>query len=438
LSLTLSTQAFATSYFASPDGTGDGCSFDEPSSLTNLFETENSVCEEGETGTRALAGGDQINLLDGDYGYFDDISGFGSGLTGRVTIKPVDADAVAKFDFIDIDNSSNLKFSGIKVQPDDYTDKSNCDINWKGKALFCIRGGSSNILIEDSVIDSGFDLEGQAELGLENLVDFYAENLIGIALWDASNIQIQGNKFTNQKFSIQTNPASDVTITNNHFTSIWYGLHGHAIENATISNNYMKGFIKSARLDENDNLITSGGVGILASYGVTNHYNPRDITVSDNTILPYDMSEIDTAVTDYMGIARGIYAGNGALTGWKVERNLVGSTEWHSVTLYNSVTVSARYNLEVDVNGPEDKLSSGLQVVEPDTSNSRYAEFAGKIDHTVECNIATHIGSSDPDDDTNNTVIRFAPNGDWTTTANAYWPEGCDVELGYSIVNGAF
>ena len=248
---------------------------------------------------KTVAAGDTIKLAAGDYG---SVTIANKSFTGPVTIMSADASKPAVFDYLMLNNVSNLTVKGIEVGID------------SGRAVEVFR--SDHITLDDLNVHGDTSLPPNAGGGIyvtqSDYVTVANSDLHhlsnGLSHTDSTHLKFTNNDFRDIRIDgIRGGGSSYVEITNNHFTNFYMqdGDHSDAIQFWTTGttaaahdilvqgNVFERGAGKVAQgvffRDESgkmpfENVVIKGNAVVGGMYNGISVIGGKNVTIADNLV----------------------------------------------------------------------------------------------------------------------------------------------------------
>ncbi|MDC7218745.1 MAG: right-handed parallel beta-helix repeat-containing protein [Spirochaetales bacterium] len=255
-----------------------------------------------------ICGGDTVILMEGHHG-----SAVMQGdYVKELTIKAAEG-AQATLSKITVYASSNLRFSGLEIRPDDdYTENySLVEIR-----SYSFSGPTENITVEDSLIYSVEDSSDWTETEWTTL------DCTGIAVRDAEYVLLENNTIRNVGFGISIYDCDNNTIRGNRIENFsGDGMRGIG-SNLTFEYNWVQ---------DNYNVDDNHDDGFQAFTTGTDYESLDNVILRGNVII-----ECTDQDRDYQGSLQGIGCFDGFFGNWTVENNLVLVHAYHGISLYGA------------------------------------------------------------------------------------------------------
>ena len=255
----------------------------------------------------SATGGETILLSAGSYGK---LSLSGTQFASNVTIKSADANAMADFSEVRVDQASNITFDSVMF---DYNFSSG-DYHFQSAVKV---SNSTNVTFKDSIFD------GDVASGTGTSVDGKGYGT-GLSISGSSNIDITGTEFSKWWKGVITTNSDGIDITGNNIHSIRSdGLVFDNVDNILVEKNYIHDF--------------GGAVGGLDHRDMiqvqrANGSGSDNITIRDNV---FDMGSGDYTQTIWMGgDGKNINDPNVIHHNVVIENNVIYNAHFHGVSIY--------------------------------------------------------------------------------------------------------
>ncbi len=315
-------------------------------------------------------GGETILLAAGNYGRLDLRS---TQFTSEVTIKSADANAMASFSELRLDQVSNLTFDAVvfdyNFSAGDYHFQSPFKVN-----------NSTNVAFNNSVFD------GDVASGTGTSADGKGYGT-GLYVTNSSNIDVTGTEFSKWWKGFITYNSDGINVIGNDIHSIRSdGLVFDNVDNILIENNYIHDFGGAAGSGDHRDMIQ-----IQRAYGS----GSDNITIRDNV---FDMGQGDYTQTIWMGgDGKNISDPNVMHHNVLIEGNVIYNGHFHGVSIYgvDGLTVTENTILHVDAA----QLTGGVEIPVINISS-------GSKNVTIDYNVASQI-------------LGYNGQSDWNVSNNA-------------------